>query len=302
MKLVTFTRDRWSGVGVMLDADRVLDLTAAAGDDADIELDARSMLGVIRGGSTALKAIRELTGAAPPDAIHALRDVTLEAPIPKPPRNVFCVGRNYVDHVAEGARAMGLATNLPKVPQFFTKATHTIIGPGTTVQFNPKVSDRMDYEVELGVVIGRTARDIPAKAAFDHIFGYTIVNDVSARDIQRLHEQWFKGKSLDTCCPMGPCIVTRDEIPDVSALELSITINGERRQHAHVSQMIFDIPHIVESLSAGMTLEAGDVIATGTPSGVGFAMEPPKFLKDGDEMVCTISQIGTLRNRIAERA
>ena len=229
-----------------------------------------------------------------------MAEVKLEAPIPHPPRNVFCVGRNYIDHVAEGARAMGLQSALPKVPQFFTKATHAVIGTEAAVRLDPKVSPKLDYEVELGVVIGKTARDIAPDAVFDHIFGYTIVNDVSARDLQRMHDQWFKGKSLDTCCPMGPCIVTPDEIGDPSDLELSMTINGEERQRARVSQMIFDIKRIVSDLSAGMTLEAGDVIATGTPSGVGFAMEPPKFLKDGDVMVCTISKIGSLRNTVVE--
>jgi 2-keto-4-pentenoate hydratase/2-oxohepta-3-ene-1,7-dioic acid hydratase in catechol pathway len=299
MKFVTFTSDAKSRPGLWLDHDRVLDLGAAAAK-ADARLDASSLLAIIRGGAPALAVARALGEQAVQfaAAIHPLADVKLEAPIPQPARNVFCVGRNYLDHIAEGARALGLQSALPKVPQFFTKATHAVIGPDTAVRLDAKVSPKLDYEVELGVVIGKTGRDIAPEAVFEHIFGYTIVNDVSARDLQRMHEQWFKGKSLDTCCPMGPCIVERDEIGDPSALELSITINGEERQRARVSQMIFDIARIVSDLSAGMTLEAGDVIATGTPSGVGFAMEPPKFLKDGDVMVCTISKIGSLRNTV----
>jgi 2-keto-4-pentenoate hydratase/2-oxohepta-3-ene-1,7-dioic acid hydratase in catechol pathway len=292
MKFVTFTHRGRTGPGILLAGERVLDLAAAGAKDAP------SLLAIIRGGAPALEAARTLAARAPTSAAHALAEVKLETPLPNPSRNIFCVGRNYIDHVAEGARAMGLATNLPKVPQFFTKATHAVNGPGGEVRLDPQVSDKLDYEVELGVVIGTTARDIAPEHAFDHIFGYTIVNDVSARDLQRAHEQWFKGKSLDTCCPIGPCIVTKGEIADVTALELSITVSGEQRQRAHVNQMIFDIPRIVSDLSRGMTLEAGDIIATGTPSGVGFAMEPPVWLKDGDEMVCRIDGIGELRNRV----
>ncbi len=305
MKFVTFTFDGTrsgpSSPGLWLDGDRILDLAGAA-KKAEARFDASSLLAIIRAGSPALDAVRALALRAHDfsDAVHPLAAVQIETPIPSPPRNIFCVGRNYVDHVAEGAKALGLQTNIPKVPQFFTKATHSVNRHDGEVRLDPNVSAKLDYEVELGVVIGKAGRDIDAARAFDHVFGYTIVNDVSARDLQRAHEQWFKGKSLDTCCPIGPCIVTRDEIGDPTALELSITVNGEERQRAHVSQMIFDIPRIVSDLSRGMTLEAGDIIATGTPSGVGFAMEPPVWLKHGDVMVCTISKIGQLRNTIAE--
>jgi 2-keto-4-pentenoate hydratase/2-oxohepta-3-ene-1,7-dioic acid hydratase in catechol pathway len=292
MKFVTFTHRSKTGPGLLCDGGRVLDLGAAGGEGAS------SLLEIIRGGEAALGALRAIAAKPAPGAMRALAEVRLETPLPHPVRNIFCVGRNYVDHVAEGARAMGLATNLPKVPQFFTKATGAVNGPGGEVRLDPKVSEKLDYEVELGVVIGKAGRDIARDKAFDHIFGYTIVNDVSARDLQRAHEQWFKGKSLDTCCPIGPCIVTGDEMGDLAAIELSITVNGEERQRARVSQMIFDIPRIVSDLSAGMTLVAGDIIATGTPSGVGFAMDPPKWLKDGDEMVCRIDRIGELRNRV----
>jgi 2-keto-4-pentenoate hydratase/2-oxohepta-3-ene-1,7-dioic acid hydratase in catechol pathway len=300
MKFVTFTRGGTTVPGLWLEGGRILDLASAGAHE--VQLDSTSLLSIIRGGMPALDAVRALAarGHDLDRFSHPRNSVRLETPLPNPPRNIFCVGRNYVDHVAEGAKAMGLQTNIPKVPQFFTKATGAVNGPGMNVRLDPKVSPKLDYEVELGVVIGKAGRDIAKEHAFDHIFGYTIVNDVSARDLQRMHEQWFKGKSLDTCCPIGPCIVTRDEIGDVTQLELSITINGEQRQRARVSQMIFDIPRIVSDLSAGMTLLPGDIIATGTPSGVGFAMEPPVWLKHGDEMVCTISGIGELRNTIEE--
>lgn len=299
MKFITFRRDNHMHAGVVLDRERVFDLAAAA-RDAKVDTDTSSLLEIIRGGDAAIGEIRSLVAKAETfrHAIHPLASVKLTAPLPHPLRNVFCVGRNYIDHVAEGAKALGTSGDAPTVPQFFTKATHAVIGPDEDVRMDAKVSAKLDYEVELGVVIGKPGRDIAPAAVWGHIFGYTIVNDVSARDLQRSHGQWFKGKSLDTTCPIGPCIVERADIADPTALELSITVNGEERQRAHVSQMIFDIPRIVSDLSAGMTLEAGDIIATGTPSGVGFAMDPPKWLKDGDEMICTISQIGALRNRI----
>jgi 2-keto-4-pentenoate hydratase/2-oxohepta-3-ene-1,7-dioic acid hydratase in catechol pathway len=300
MRFVTFTRGETTAPGLWLDGDRILDLASAAAPQ--VAVDATSLLSIIRGGEPSLDAVRAVAQRIRDleRFVHARANVRLETPIPDPPRNIFCVGRNYVDHVAEGAKAMGVQTNLPKVPQFFTKATGAVNGPDGKVRLDPRLSVKIDYEVELGVVIGTEGRDIPPERAFDHIFGYTIVNDVTARDLQRAHEQWFKGKSLDTCCPIGPCIVTRDEIGDVRQLELSLTVNGEERQRARVSQMIFDIPRIVSDLSAGLTLMPGDIIATGTPSGVGFAMEPPKWLKDGDVVVCTISGIGELTNTIEE--
>ena len=224
----------------------------------------------------------------------------LEAPIPQPRKNVFCVGRNYVDHVAEGARAMGLQQKLPEVPQFFTKAPTAINAPGAPVRLDSKLTKLLDYEVELAVVIGTTGRDIAPERAYDHVFGYTIANDVTARDLQRRHDQWFKGKSLDTTLPLGPWIIDKAEIGDPTTLELSLSVNGQERQRSKASLMIFDIPAIIASLSAGMTLEAGDIIATGTPSGVGFAMEPPQGLKDGDIVIARIDRIGELMSPIRE--
>jgi 2-keto-4-pentenoate hydratase/2-oxohepta-3-ene-1,7-dioic acid hydratase in catechol pathway len=300
MKFISFLHRGRASVGLVR-ADGVLDLAAAAvvaGESADLT----TMLAIIRGGEPALAACRRLDaragelGAAllPAAQIHKL------APIPEPVRNVFCVGRNYADHVKEAAAVLSAGAKLPEVPQFFTKATQAVIGPGAEVRLDRAVTQALDYEVELAVIIGRTGRDIAAGAAYEHVFGYTIANDVTARDLQRRHGQWFKGKSLDTTLPLGPCIVSRDEIADPRSLELSLSINGQERQRARVEQMIFDIPTIIAVLSAGLTLQAGDIIATGTPAGVGFAMTPPQYLHDGDEMTASIERIGELRNRIVE--
>lgn len=300
MRLISFQFQERIAAGV-LTGDEVLDLALAAKAGGEVG-DFSSMLSIIRGGERALAACKRLESNATRHlpALLPLSRIRKLAPIPEPVRNVFCVGRNYVDHVKEGATAMSVDLKLPVVPQFFTKATHTVIGPGAEVRLDTKVTQKLDYEVELAVVIGRGGRDIAAINAFDHIFGYTIANDVTARDLQRRHDQWFKGKSLDTTLPLGPVIVTRDAIGDPQTLELSLSVNGQERQRSRVAQMIFDIPAIIASLSAGLTLVPGDIIATGTPSGVGFAMTPPQFLHDGDEMLAVIDRIGELRNRIAE--
>ncbi len=281
MKFITFARGEQQAPGAWLDGGRIIDLSPVA----------PSIVALIQGGEAVLAKARELaqSGASIPAG-----EVQLLAPIPWPRKNVFCVGRNYVDHVAEGARAMGTQTKLPEVPQFFTKAATAVNAPGAPVRLDAGLTRLLDYEVELAVVIGTGGRDIPAERAYDHVFGYTIANDVTARDLQRRHDQWFKGKSLDTTLPLGPWIIDKAEIGDPTTLELSLTVNGEERQRATASMMIFDIPKIIASLSAGMTLEPGDIIATGTPSGVGFAMEPPQGLKDGDIVIARIDRIGEL--------
>jgi 2-keto-4-pentenoate hydratase/2-oxohepta-3-ene-1,7-dioic acid hydratase in catechol pathway len=299
MHFISFRYKDQIAAGLVL-PDGVLHL-AAAGKAAGETAELSSMLDIIRGGADALAACGRLAAATiHGDALLPIASVQKLAPIPQPLRNVFCVGRNYVDHVKEGAAAMRTDLKLPVVPQFFTKATLTVIGPGADVRLDRKLTQKLDYEVELAIIIGRGGRDIAAADALEHIFGYTIANDVTARDLQRRHEQWFKGKSLDTTLPLGPRIVTSDEIGDPKGLELSLTVNGQERQRARVEQMIFDIPTIIASLSAGLTLLPGDIIATGTPSGVGFAMTPPQFLHDGDEMLARIDRIGELRNRVVE--
>ncbi len=252
---------------------------------------------VIRAGRPALERARAIaTGAAPGDG-HALGQVSLLAPLPRPAKNVFCVGRNYKLHIEEGARARGVDVKFPTVPEFFSKPPTTVVGPGATVRL-PAVTQRLDYEVELAIVIGRPCRDIAAHEAAAHIFGYTVVNDITARDLQSAHGQWFKGKGLDTSCPMGPWIVTADEFDVERGHRIWLNVNGEPRQDSLTSDMLFTCYQIVSSLSQGMTLEAGDVIATGTPSGVGMGLDPPVWLKHGDVVEAGIDGIGSIVNTI----
>lgn len=300
MKFLTFERNGEALAGLLL-PQGILPLAEAARTAGEV-LDLSSVLSVVRGGDAALDACRRLTRRAQDGQVNLMpaSTVRLLAPLPSLVRNAFCVGRNYVDHVKEGAVARQVEVKLPEAPQYFTKATHALVGPDADVRLDPRVTRRFDYEVELAVIIGRGGRDIPAASAYEHVFGYTVANDVTARDLQKRHDQWFKGKSLDTTLPLGPWIVDREEIGDPSSLELTMFVNGEERQRARVAQMIFDIPFLISNLSAGLTLEPGDVIATGTPSGVGFAMNPPQYLKGGDQMVARIDRIGELRNRVVE--
>ncbi|OYW57902.1 MAG: hydrolase [Rhizobiales bacterium 17-65-6] len=230
-----------------------------------------------------------------------LSSVKLLAPIPHPRRNIICVGKNYRDHAKEfaqsGFEAGAVAgAEIDTHPAVFSKPASTVVGPDAVVETHPGVTDAIDYEVELALVIGRGGRGIKAADAFKHIFGYTIVNDVTARDIQKNHKQWFLGKSLDTFCPMGPWITTADAV-DAENLDVKTWVNGELRQDANTRDLIFTIPSLIETISAGMTLEPGDIIATGTPSGVGIGFKPPRFLKAGDVVKLSISGIGELTNR-----
>ena len=300
MKLVTFDRGMAQGVGLWLEGQGVLDLSMASELEGS-PLEASNMVALIEyvtvHGWAALQALAKKPRK---DCLYPADRVRLLAPIPRPAKNVFCVGRNYVEHVHEGDRMFDRKADLPTVPNFFTKAPTCVVGPGAEVRWPSGLTQAFDYEAELGVVIGKGGADIPKDKALEHVFGYTIINDVTARDLQRGHVQWFKGKSLDTSCPMGPWIVDAAEIGDPATLELSFTLNGQERQRATTDMMIFDVPAIIESLSAGLTLEPGDVIATGTPSGVGFAMEPKGLLKGGDVMECRIDRIGVLRNTVVE--
>jgi 2,4-didehydro-3-deoxy-L-rhamnonate hydrolase len=234
------------------------------------------------------------------DALIPLTSVTLEAPL-HPARNVFCVGRNYLEHAKEGARAAGRELKLPSVPTFFTKAPTAISAPGATLDLEARVSSEYDFEAELAVIIGARCKDVAQSDAMDVIFGYAALNDVTARDLQREHVQWFKGKSLDHTCPLGPWIVSADEIGDPQDLDIAFRLNGAEKQRSNTSQMIFAIPRLIAELSKGMTLLPGDVIATGTPEGVGFARTPPEFLRDGDVMEVDIERIGVLRNVVRIR-
>jgi len=262
----------------------------------------RRLLEVIGGGDAALGAAREAYehGAAllrregVESLIHRKLGVSagrarLEAPIPRPARNIFCLGRNYKEHAAErGAEA-------PSWPVYFTKAPECVLAPGGKIVHHG-VTSELDYEVELAAVIGLAGRDIPRERALAHVFGYTIVNDVTARDLQKRHGQWFKGKSLDTFCPMGPVLVTADEIPDPQTLAITLRVNGETRQSSHTAKMIFPVDECISVLSQGFTLLPGDVIATGTPEGVGAALG--RFLRIGDRIEAEVERIGVLANRV----
>lgn len=295
----------WLDDGGVLDVQRAFQLAVASGTlQAPPEMrDAfASVHGIIAGGLQAQRVLHWIGSAAKSIAMAAARvprdDIRLLAPIPRPAKNIFCVGRNYVDHVKEGYAAQGLDVKLPEYIQLFSKPPTTVIGPGAGIPCDPSITTKLDYEVELAVIIGKNGINIAEADAYEHIFGYTIINDISARDLQRRHDQWFKGKGLDGSCPMGPWIVTADQIPDPQNLALSLSVNGGMRQQARTSQMIFNLRRIIADLSRGMTLEAGDIIATGTPSGVGYAMDPPALLKAGDVVQCEIEHIGTLVNPV----
>jgi 2-keto-4-pentenoate hydratase/2-oxohepta-3-ene-1,7-dioic acid hydratase in catechol pathway len=293
LNLITFADAAGSRAGVLLSGGRVLDLASAMPP-------ARDMLAVIDGGAAMLAAIRALAANPPANALLALDRVALQAPIPKPRRNVFCVGRNYMDHVAEGDRTRGITqSEVPKYPQFFTKAADCVIAPGANVPTHEGVTKWLDYEVELVAIIGTAGRDIPKEKALEHVYGWTIGNDVTGRDLQRRHGQWFKGKSLDRSCPLGPVIVPASDL-NAADLAISLKLNGEQRQASRTSKMIFDVTEIIHQLSSGFTLLPGDVIMTGTPEGVGYAMQPPQTMKAGDVMELTIEGIGTLTNTISD--
>ncbi|GAY13011.1 fumarylacetoacetate hydrolase family protein [Pseudonocardia sp. N23] len=234
---------------------------------------------------------------------HALDEVALHAPIPTPRRDIFCVGKNYRDHVLEFGRSgydqPDRSQDMPEFPVVFSKATTSVNGPFADIDPHTGVTSELDYEAELGVIIGRGGRGISREDAFEHVWGYTIVNDVTARDLQRKHKQWLIGKSLDTHCPMGPWAATADEIADVTALQVQSWVNGEARQSAPVKDLIFDIPELIATISAGITLQPGDLIATGTPAGVGIGFDPPKFMVTGDVIEVEITGLGRQRNTIA---
>jgi 2-keto-4-pentenoate hydratase/2-oxohepta-3-ene-1,7-dioic acid hydratase in catechol pathway len=233
-------------------------------------------------------------------ATHLLSEVQLAAPIPQPRKNIMCLAVNYKEHAQETAGVRGHSGETPAYPVFFTKATTTINGPYGEIVIDPSVSSEIDWEVELGVIIGKTGKNIRAEDALSYVFGYTVVNDITARDLQTRHKQFFKGKSLDGSCPMGPWIITADEIADPHNLALSLRVNGVTKQDSNTSLMIFSINQSIAVLSAGMTLEAGDIIATGTPSGVGFSRTPPEFLVPGDVVEAEVEGVGFIRNRVTE--
>ena len=305
MRVATFRSGGRLRLGVVR-GEQIIDVAQAADmlGLGDLSGAASGMLSLIAGGEQALQAVAEVAERAPGDALLPLETIELAAPIPRPLKNVLCVGRNYAEHAAESLLAIGQEVKLPEFPNIFTKAVTTVNGPNSDIPFDAAVSERIDWEVELGVIIGSGGRHIAREDAMRHVWGYTIINDVSARDLQnRSGVQWFLGKSLDGSCPMGPWIVTADELTDPTNLRLRLLVNGVVKQDDTTAHMIFDIPTLLAELSRGMSLEPGDILATGTPAGVGFARTPPEFLRPGDVMESVIEGIGTMRNRVvaAER-
>jgi len=303
MRLATFRRNGGPARVALATADeRVIDLAAAD----PLEPAFQSMLALIDAGQDGLAVARraadrlEATGAG--DGVLAIDEVTLLAPIPRPRRNVFCVGLNYPSHVEQNARALGLRPEVADVPLFFTKPTTAVIGTGEGIRLDTRLTTKLDYEVELAIVIGRGGIWIEPERALEHVFGFTIVNDVSARDLQWRTSQMFIGKGLDTFCPLGPWIVTPDETGKDPAFELGCRVNGEERQRDTTASMIFGVRQVIAELSKGITLEPGDIIATGTPGGCGYQLVPPRFLAVGDVVECWASGIGSLTNPVARSA
>ena len=296
MKLATFS-PLPSGnprPGLVIAGNRVVDIPAALGAGENTS----TMLGIIRAASPMLEQLRALESKAGLSSTP-LAEVKLHAPIPRPAKNVFCVGWNYLEHFEEGAKKLQDNRELPKHPVFFSKATTAVNGPYDSVPFDASISTSLDWEVELGVIIGTAGKNIAEADAMRHIWGYTVINDVSWRDLQRRHGgQWHKGKSLDGTCPMGPWIVTADDVADPNNLRVSCRVNGVTKQDSNTRFLYFKLPRLIAELSAGMTLEAGDIISTGTPEGVGFARTPPEFMKPGDLLETEIEGIGVLRNPI----
>jgi 2-keto-4-pentenoate hydratase/2-oxohepta-3-ene-1,7-dioic acid hydratase in catechol pathway len=299
MKLVTFVPSGGGTprVGVVKNADRIVDLADAAAHTGSVApFDCGDMVSLVASGQNGLAFCRKMAEAVTRDV--ALGEVKLLAPIPHPRKNVFCVGWNYLEHFKEGGNIRTQAKEMPDHPTFFTKVTTAVNGPYDDILLDPQVTRMLDWEVELAVVFGPGGRSIAEADAMQHIFGYTVANDVSAREIQRQHgQQWFKGKSIDGTCPMGPWIVTADEI-DPSDLHILCRINGVVKQDSYTRNMYFKLPRLLAELSLGLTIEAGDIFLTGTPEGVGYARTPPEFMQKGDLLETEIEGIGVMRNRI----
>jgi len=285
MKLVTFATENGPRLG-LLQENHVIDLNEAS--DGRLPAD---VLTFLQQGQPAMQLAREIGHSAAADL--PLSEVTLLAPVPAPSK-VVAIGLNYMDHCRE--------QNIepPKMPIIFAKFPSAVVGPGAAVRWDPALTRQVDYEVELAVVMGRTTRRVPAAEALDYVAGYTVCNDVSARDLQFGDRQWVRGKSLDTFCPLGPWLVTKDEIPDPHDLSLRCTVNGEILQDSTTAEMIFGVPQLIEFISRAFSLLPGDVIATGTPDGVGVFRSPQVFLKDGDVVTVEVEGLGELTNHCVE--
>ncbi|WP_328863633.1 fumarylacetoacetate hydrolase family protein [Streptomyces virginiae] len=299
MRLLSYTLDDSSvRLGAQVD-DLVVDLTTLA-RQATVQLPL-DLLSFILAGAAAQETARGLLAAGPEawpaEAVHRLDAVSLRAPLR--PGKIIGVGLNYIEHVEESSRSLDTDKDLPPRPVLFGKPATAVTGPGQPILHNADLTTQLDWECELAVVIGRPAFRVSEEEAYDHIFGFSIVNDISARD-QRRSGQWFFSKGQDSYAPFGPVVVTRDEIRDPMALDLSLRVNGVTKQKSNTRHMLFPIARLIADISSGMTLEPGDVIATGSPSGVGAGMVPPEYLRPGDTVEATVEGIGTLTNPVVD--
>jgi 2-keto-4-pentenoate hydratase/2-oxohepta-3-ene-1,7-dioic acid hydratase in catechol pathway len=302
MKLVTYRAsvDAAARLGV-IQGDLVVDVAAFGATFG--EKFPKTMLGLIDRGQPGLDdlaaALEEADGVFPGGTATALDNVKLLAPIPRPRKNIFGIGLNYAPHVEESAKTLDTSADLPKEPVVFSKPPTTVVGPDDPIEHNGKITQQLDWEVELAVIIGTRARRVTKENALRHVFGYSVMIDVSARDNRRAG-QWIFSKGMDGFAPMGPCIVTADEIPDPHVLDLWLTKNGEEKQRGNTRDMLFKVDHLISDLSSGMTLEPGDIIATGTPEGVGAGRDPQEWMWPGDVIECGVEGIGTLRNPVVD--
>ncbi|MGM9538496.1 MAG: fumarylacetoacetate hydrolase family protein [Candidatus Onthomonas sp.] len=292
MKLVTYQQGTATRVGV------VSQNMSFVYPISDFGLPYRSMNQLIEAAEPEeLERLRLGAGADGTPEMARMEQVKLLAPIPVPRQDIICLGENYVDHAQEGARFQNQAFDAKKLDSiYFAKRVNQAVADGDPIPSHSDLDVQLDYEAELAVILGRDACRVSREKAGDYLFGYTIINDVSARQIQSRHKQWYRGKSLDGFCPMGPWIVTADEFSCPPVVRVQSRVNGELRQNCTTDRMIFDIPYILEELSSGMTLKRGTIISTGTPAGVGLGFTPPRFLKHGDRVECSVSGIGTLTN------
>lgn len=302
MKLVTYREsiEAPARLGVIVD-DLIVDV-AALGEIYGEELP-DTMLGLIDAGRPGLEALadclEEAEGRFPAGTAIAFANAKLLAPIPRPRKNIFGIGLNYVEHVAESAKSLDTSKDLPKQPVIFSKPPTTVIGPGEAIEHNRKITQQLDWEVELAVIVGTTARRVRKEDALKHVFGYSVMIDVSARDNRRAG-QWIFSKGQDTYAPFGPCIVTADEIPDPQALDLWLTVNGKEKQRSNTRHMLFKVDDLIADISSGITLEPGDIIASGTPEGVGAGRTPQEWMWPGDVVVACVEGIGTIRHPVVD--
>ncbi|MFD2681284.1 fumarylacetoacetate hydrolase family protein [Bacillus seohaeanensis] len=299
MKFVSFQLNGNESYGVITeDGNAVWNIPAVALQAKDLAIPATLLEGIQQGEEffelveTCLTFAKELEETK--DILLPIEGMEWLSPITRPKKNIMCVGKNYRDHAIE----MGSEKDIPEDVMIFTKSPTSATGHNQTLLLHENITSQLDYEGELAVVIGKKGKGIKEEDALDYVFGYTILNDITARDLQKKHKQFFIGKSLDTSCPMGPYLVTKDEIEDPQKLNIRTTVNGEIRQDSNTSSMIFSVASVISTLSQGMVLEPGDIIATGTPAGVGKGFEPPKFLKSGDEIEISIDRLGNLKNKV----